>query len=93
MNFGQLIEEKTGIIEENQNVFNAKVNVAVSRKHNRNNKNILDLKEGSIIKLNKNVDEKLDIYANDRLFAYGESIITNETLSVRLSKIEDSDIN
>ncbi|PBH92278.1 flagellar motor switch protein FliN, partial [Clostridioides difficile] len=52
-----------------------------------------DLKEGSIIKLSKNVDEKLDIYANDRLFAYGESIITNERLSVRLSKIEDPDVN
>ncbi len=72
LNFGQLIEEKTGT---------------------ETIKNILDLKEGSIIKLNKNVDEKLDIYANDRLFAYGESIITNETLSVRLSKIEDSDVN
>ena len=87
LNFGQLIEEKSGVIEENQNVFNAKVNVAVSIG------NTLDLKEGSIIKLSKNVDEKLDIYANDRLFAYGESIITNEKLSVRLSKIEDSDVN
>ena len=94
LNFGQLIEEKTGIIDENQNVFNAKVNVAVSIGNiTETIKNILDLKEGSIIKLNKNVDEKLDIYANDRLFAYGESIITNETLSVRLSKIEDSDVN
>ncbi|MDB0440919.1 flagellar motor switch protein FliN [Clostridioides difficile] len=94
LNFGQLIEEKTGIIEENQNVFNAKVNVAVSIGNTTETiKNILELKEGSIIKLNKNVDEKLDIYANDRLFAYGESIITNDKLSVRLSKIEDSDIN
>ncbi|HDK5767657.1 TPA: FliM/FliN family flagellar motor switch protein, partial [Clostridioides difficile] len=58
LNFGQLIEEKTGIIEENQNVFNAKVNVAVSIGNiTETIKNILDLKEGSIIKLNKNVDE------------------------------------
>ncbi|KPI56301.1 flagellar motor switch protein FliN [Clostridioides difficile] len=94
LNFGQLIEEKTGVIEENQNVFNAKVNVSVSIGNTSETiKKILNLKEGSIIKLNKNVDEKLDIYANDRLFAYGESIITNEKLSIRLSKIEDSDIN
>ena len=92
LNFGQLIEEKSGVIEENQNVFNAKVNVAVSIGNTTETiKNILDLKEGSIIKLSKNVDEKLYIYANDRLFAYGESIITNERLSVRLSKIEDPD--
>ena len=84
LNFGQLIEEKSGVIEENQNVFNAKVNVAVSIGNTTETiKNI--------IKLSKNVDEKLDIYANDRLFAYGESIITNERLSVRLSKIEDPD--
>lgn len=64
LNFGQLIEEQSGIIEENQNVFNAKVNVAVSIGNTTETiKNILDLKEGSIIKLNKNVDEKLDIYA------------------------------
>lgn len=94
LNFGQLIEEKSGVIEENQNVFNAKVNVAVSIGNTTETiKNILDLKEGSIIKLSKNVDEKFDIYANDRLFAYGESIITNERLSVRLSKIEDPDVN
>ena len=86
LNFGQLIEEKSGVIEENQNVFNAKVNVAVSIGNTTETiKNILDLKEGSI--------KKLDIYANDRLFAYGESIITNERLSVRLSKIEDPDVN
>lgn len=60
LNFGQLIEEQSGIIEENQNVFNAKVNVAVSIGNTTETiKNILDLKEGSIIKLNKNVDEKL----------------------------------
>ncbi|HID7784826.1 TPA: FliM/FliN family flagellar motor switch protein, partial [Clostridioides difficile] len=71
LNFGQLIEEKSGVIEENQNVFNAKVKVAVSIGNTTETiKNILDLKEGSIIKLSKNVDEKLDIYANDRLFAY-----------------------
>lgn len=94
LNFGQLVEDKTGIIEDNQNVFNAKVDVAVSIGSTTETiKNILDLKEGSIIKLNKNVDEKLDIYANDKLFAYGESIITNGKLSIRLSKVEGSSIN
>lgn len=93
LNFGQLVEDKTGIIEDNQNVFNAKVDVAVSIGSTTETiKNILDLKEGSIIKLNKNVDEKLDIYANDKLFAYGESIITNGKLSIRLSKVEGSSI-
>lgn len=93
LNFGQLVEDKTDIIEDNQNVFNAKVDVAVSIGSTTETiKNILDLKEGSIIKLNKNVDEKLDIYANDKLFAYGESIITNGKLSIRLSKVEGSSI-
>ncbi|HHP5277079.1 TPA: FliM/FliN family flagellar motor switch protein, partial [Clostridioides difficile] len=51
LNFGQLIEEKSGVIEENQNVFNAKVKVAVSIGNTTETiKNILDLKEGSIIK-------------------------------------------
>jgi flagellar motor switch protein FliN/FliY len=47
-------------------------------------KDIIKLKEGDIIKLDKNIEDYLDIYLNHKLFAIGELVIVNDKYSVRL---------
>ncbi len=48
---------------------------------------ILKLKEGDIITLDKNTEDYLDIYLNGSLFAIGEMVVVNEKYSVRLVDI------
>jgi len=45
---------------------------------------VLKLKEGDIITLDKNIEDYLDIYLNGTLFAIGEMVVVNEKYSVRL---------
>lgn len=48
---------------------------------------ILKLKEGDIIKLNKSLEEYIDVYINDTRFFIGELVIVNEKYSVRIIDI------
>lgn len=50
-------------------------------------KEITDLVPGSIIELDKSVDQSLDIYANGKKIAEGEAVVINEKFSVRITKI------
>ena len=45
---------------------------------------ILALKEGDIIELDKKIDEYVDIRLNDKKFAIGEIVIANEKYGVRV---------
>lgn len=45
---------------------------------------ILKMKEGDIIQLDKHTEDYLDIYVNGKLFAIGEMMIVNEKYSVRV---------
>lgn len=45
---------------------------------------VLKLKEGDIIQLDKSTEDYLDIYINGTPFAIGEMVIVNEKYSVRL---------
>lgn len=45
---------------------------------------ILALKEGDIIELDKKIDEYVDIRLNDKKFAIGEIVIANEKYGVRI---------
>ncbi|WP_245960259.1 FliM/FliN family flagellar motor switch protein [Hydrogenothermus marinus] len=45
---------------------------------------ILKLKEGDIIKLNKHLEDYIDIYINDTRFFIGELVVVNEKYSVRI---------
>ncbi|MRI83767.1 MAG: flagellar motor switch protein FliN [Nitratiruptor sp.] len=45
---------------------------------------ILSLKEGDIIELDKNVEEYIDIKLNDKSFAIGEIVVANEKYGVRI---------
>jgi len=45
---------------------------------------ILKMKEGDIIQLDKHIEDYLDIYINGKHFAIGEMMIVNEKYSVRI---------
>lgn len=79
---------------ENKNsILNAKVDVSVSLgRCKKSIKDILNLKDGDIICLDKNIDEDLDININDKCIAKGESIKIEDKISVRITdfkKYED----
>lgn len=71
--------------ENNKAVLNANVDVSVTIGSYRGTiKNVLDLKEGDIIYLNKTVDEDLDININGKNVALGESLKVDDKMSVRI---------
>ncbi|WP_457621920.1 FliM/FliN family flagellar motor switch protein [Persephonella sp.] len=45
---------------------------------------IISLKEGDIIKLDKNVEDYVELYVKDQLFAVGELIVANEKYGIRV---------
>ncbi|BCD68380.1 FliM/FliN family flagellar motor switch protein [Nitratiruptor sp. YY09-18] len=45
---------------------------------------ILSLKEGDVIELEKNIDEYIDVQLNNKPFAIGEMVIANEKYGVRI---------
>ena len=48
---------------------------------------LLQLGQGSIIELSKQVGEPLDIYVNDKLVAKGEVVVLDEKYGIRVSDI------
>lgn len=50
-------------------------------------KDLLNLEAGSVLELNKAAGESVDVYINDRHFARGEILVTNDYFAVRLNKI------
>jgi len=50
-------------------------------------KDILLLGEGSIVELDKNVGDEVDILINDRLFARGKLVVVDEFYGVQITQI------
>ncbi|PCJ57696.1 MAG: flagellar motor switch protein FliN [Candidatus Hydrogenedentota bacterium] len=50
-------------------------------------KDILDLKVGSVVSLDKMAGEMTDVYVNGLHVARGEAVVIGDTLHVRLSEI------
>ena len=48
---------------------------------------LMEMKEGEIIELDKNVGEDVDIYVNDNLVARGEVVVEGNMLSVMMTEI------
>ncbi|RMF94352.1 MAG: flagellar motor switch protein FliN [Candidatus Schekmanbacteria bacterium] len=48
---------------------------------------LLQLGQGSVIELDKEVGEPLEIYANDKLLAYGEVVVINDKFGIKLLNI------
>ncbi len=52
----------------------------------------LDLSEQSMMELNRNVGDPVDVRLNGRLFARGEVVTVNENFGVRLTEILTTDV-
>ncbi|MBF0425629.1 MAG: flagellar motor switch protein FliN [Magnetococcales bacterium] len=50
-------------------------------------RNLLRLNKGSLIELEKEADDPLEIYVNDKLLAYGEVVMIKEKLGIRITDI------
>ena len=48
---------------------------------------ILKLGRGAVVELNRNVDEDIEVHANNRLVAHGEVVVVDGNLGVNLTKI------
>lgn len=47
-------------------------------------KDLMQMREGSVIELDKLAGEPLDLYVNSRLIARGEAVLVNEKFGLRL---------
>lgn len=50
-------------------------------------RDLLKLNKGSLIEMEKEADEPLEIHVNDRLLAYGEVVMIKDKLGVRITDI------
>lgn len=50
-------------------------------------RDLLKLNKGSLVELDKEADEPLEIYVNDRLLAYGEVVMIKDKLGIRITDI------
>ena len=50
-------------------------------------KDLLQMKEGYVIELDKAAGEPLDLYVNSRLIARGEAVLVNEKFGIRLTEV------
>ena len=87
-----------GDIERNASdleaVFDIPVHVsAILGKSHIEVSELLKLDEGTIIELDREVGEAIDIYVNDRLVARGEVVVVEERLGVTMTEIIKSGIN
>lgn len=54
-----------------------------------NIKDVMMLGEGSIVELDKNVGDEVDIFINDRLFGRGKLVVIDEFFGVQMTHILD----
>jgi flagellar motor switch protein FliN/FliY len=50
-------------------------------------KDLLQMREGYVIELDKLAGEPLDVYINSRLIARGEAVLVNEKFGLRLTDV------
>lgn len=50
-------------------------------------RDVLELKAGDVVELDKLAGEALDIVVNDKVIARGEAVVVNEKFGVRLTEI------
>ncbi|GAW92928.1 flagellar motor switch protein FliN [Calderihabitans maritimus] len=52
---------------------------------------VLQLKEGSVIELNKTAGEHVDVFLNDLPFAKAEVVVINEVFGIRINSLLDEE--
>ncbi len=50
---------------------------------------LLKLGTGSVVELDKRAGEPVELYINEKLIAYGEVVVVNETFGLRVTSIVD----
>ncbi|BCR06624.1 hypothetical protein DESUT3_36930 [Desulfuromonas versatilis] len=50
-------------------------------------KDLLQMREGNVIELDKLAGEPLDLYVNSRLIARGEAVLVNDKFGIRLTDV------
>lgn len=50
-------------------------------------KDLMQMREGSVIELDKLAGEPLDLYVNSRLIARGEAVVINDKVGLRLTDV------
>lgn len=50
-------------------------------------KDVIELRTGSVVELDKLAGEQMDLYINDVFFAKGEVLVIGDTLSIRITEI------
>ena len=92
--FEQLEPQEKAYIDAMDSILKSELSISVSiGKSSESIENILNLKEGSIIVLDKLIDEQLDVYMNDKKVAYGESVIIDDKIAIRLTKVYETEGN
>lgn len=86
--FEQLEEGELTPISAMQSIMNAEMDITVSiGTASEKLETIVGLNVGDVITLDKYLEEDLDININGKMIASGESIILDNKLAVKLSKI------
>ncbi len=79
-------EKKSVILKEELSSFSdvkLKIHVEVGRTQ-KHFLDVLNMKEGDIIKLDKSLEDYIDLYINDTIFAIGELVVVNEKYGIRI---------
>ncbi len=50
-------------------------------------KDLLQMREGSVVELEKLAGDPLDVYVNSRLIAKGEAVLVNDKFGIRLTDV------
>jgi len=80
-------EQLNSTIDELDISFLYDINLKITGEIGRTKRNFIDIlrmKEGDIIKLDKNIEEYIEIYLRGQLFAIGELVVVNEKYAVRI---------
>jgi flagellar motor switch protein FliN/FliY len=56
-------------------------------------KELLKLEQGSVVELQRMVDEPMDVLVNGTLVAHGEVVVIDDTFGVRLTDIVSAPVN
>jgi len=54
-------------------------------------RDLLDLEAGSVIKLDRSAGENIDVLAGGTLLAFGEIVIVEDTIGVRITDFNEED--
>ena len=71
-----------------ESLYDVPVNISVILgRSNMQLSNLLKLSKGSVIELDRNVNEPVDIYVNDKIIAKGEIVVVDNKIGITLTKL------